>query len=118
MRVYFLCHFYLPYIKRFSNEEDEQIPRQHLIMKYDIRHVAALTCMKRLIELQRFCQQLLASFFLFSVSQLGGFLIDQMKFICWTQGTAPMSLQRCYNISDVEGALQSPYYSQLWQVNC
>ena len=53
--------------------------------------------------------------FLFSVSQLNGFSIDQMKFICWAHGIWTMSLQRCYNIFDVETLLQQPYYSQLWQ---
>ena len=54
-------------IFRFSNEEDEQILR--------------FTSIERLTELQRSCQQMVVSVFVFPVSQLGGFSIDQMKFI-------------------------------------
>ena len=34
------------------------------------------------------------------------------------QGIRTMSLQCCYNIFDVETALQQPYYSQLWHADC
>ena len=53
-----------------------------------------------------------------SVSQLGDFSNDQMKFISFAQGIRTMSLQCCYNIFDVETALQQPYYSQLWHADC
>ena len=56
-------------------------------------------------------------FFLFTVIEPGDFSIDQIKFICWSQGIRTMSLQRYYNVSDVETALQQPYFSQLWQAD-
>ena len=61
---------------------------------------------------------MVVSFFLFSVSQLGSFSIDRIKFICWTQRIITKSLQRSYAISDVKTALKQPYYSQLWQADC
>ena len=125
LRVYFLCHFYLPDINlifssifRFSNEEGKQILRRRLIMKNNVRCMAALTCIESLARIAKILPTSGYFFFyLFSVSQLGGFLIDQIKFFCWAQKIWKMSLQRCYNISDVETALQQPYYSQLWQAN-
>ena len=60
---------------------------------------------------------MVAYFSFFFLSQLSGFLIDQMKFFCWAQGTSAMSLRWRYNISDVETALQQPYYRQLWQAD-
>ena len=117
--------YYLPYIKflpsvifRFSNEEDGKILRLRLVMKNNVRYEAAHTNTERLMKLQRSCQQMVTSvFLLFAVSQLGGISIDQMKFTCWAKGIRTMSLKRCYNISDVETALQQPYYSQLWQAD-
>ena len=99
---------------RFTNDEDEHIVCLRFIIENNVRYVAALAFIEGITES---CQQMVATFFLFSVSQLGGFSIDQIKFICWAQ-MIRTSLQLCYNISDVETALQQPYYSQLWQVNC
>ena len=84
-------------------------------MKNNVRYVATRKCIERLTELQIFWHQMVASFFLLPVSQLCGFPIDQMKFICLAQGIRIRSLQRCYNISDVGTALQQSCYSQLWQ---
>ena len=65
----------------FSNEEDEQILWLRLIMKNNVACVIAFTSIERLTELQRSCQQMVVSVFVFLVSQLGGFSIDQMKLI-------------------------------------
>ena len=72
LRVYLLCHFHLPYIDlicsgifRFSNKEDGQILFLCLIMKNSVRYVVPLTCIKRLTQLQRSCQQMVVSFFFF-----------------------------------------------------
>ena len=72
------------------------------IMESNLRYMTTLTCKERLTELQRSCQQIVASSFLFSVTHLGGFSIDQMKFICWVWGIRALSLQSFYNISNVE----------------
>ena len=67
--------------------------------------LAALRCIECVTKLQRSCQQMIASFFLFAVSQLRGFSIDQVKFICWDQEIRRMSLkfltfkQRCNNLT-------------------
>lgn len=84
VRVYLLRHIYLPYINlilssifHFSNKEGKQILGLRLIMQINVRYVTAVTCIECLTELQRSCQRMVASIF-FSVSQLAGFLIDQM----------------------------------------
>lgn len=84
VRVCLLRHIYLPYINLilssiflFSNTEGKQILGLRLIIQINVRYVTAVTCIECLTELQRSCQGMVASIF-FSVSQLAGFLIDQM----------------------------------------
>ena len=79
--------------------------------------MVVLTCIECLTKLQRSYQEMVA-FFFFLESTRQFFKFDQMEFICWAQRIRTMSLQRCYNISDVETALRQAYYSQLWQVDC
>ena len=50
-------------------------------MKNNVGCVIAFISIERLTELQRSYQQMVVSDFVFPVSQLGGFSIDQMKFI-------------------------------------
>ena len=68
-------------------------------------------CIERSTKSERPGQQMVALFF--PLSPPDGFLIDQMKFVCWAQVIKTMSLKRCYKIFDVETALQQPYSSQL-----
>ena len=60
-QFHFHCHFF------FSNEEDEQIFRLRVIIENNVIDTWYLfrACIVRLTELQRSCQQIVASFALF-----------------------------------------------------
>ena len=79
-----------------------------LIIKSNVRYVVAVTCIERPTKLQRSCQQMVVTFFLFSLNQLGCFPIEQIISIRWAKRirkcrynvvrTCLMLKQRCSNL--------------------
>ena len=110
--------FYLPYINLIPVAFFIfQVRKRHRFFPYVLLwKINSPYVYKHLTKLKRPCQQM--AFFSFSMGQLDGFSIDQMKFFFWAQGIRTMLLQRCYNISDYKAALQQPYYSQLQRAYC
>ena len=77
----------------FSDEEDEQILCLRLIMNNNVR------CCQLLRNCKDLANKRLLLFFFFPWVD---FSIDQTKFIGWVQRIRAMSLQRRYNIFDID----------------